>query len=98
MEALMDRATFEAELKRDGWRIVEGGVGPEEHRPAHCHDFDARFLVIEGAFTLVVDGQRSTYRAGDTCIVPAGTFHEEHTEQDGARIIAGTRQARTTAA
>jgi hypothetical protein len=37
--------------------------------------------------------ERCTYLPGDSCDVPAGTTHEEHTEADGVRYLAGRRPA-----
>ena len=90
----MDRAAFEAELRREGYEPREGEIKPNEHRAAHAHDFDARVLVLDGSLTMVLSGERRTYRTGDSCTVPAGTPHEEHTEADGVRYLAGRREAR----
>jgi hypothetical protein len=49
--------------------------------------------VLEGSIKLVFGADRCTYRPGDACNVPAGTMHEEHTEADGVRHLAGRRPA-----
>jgi quercetin dioxygenase-like cupin family protein len=41
--------------------------------------------------TLVFGTDRITYRPGDSCSVPAGTVHEEHTGADGVRYVSGRR-------
>jgi quercetin dioxygenase-like cupin family protein len=87
----MNRAEFEADLRREGYAIREGGIEPNVHRAAHTHDFDARVFVLEGAITLVFGDDRCTYGPGDSCNVPAGTPHEEHVEADGVRYVAGRR-------
>ena len=38
----MDKAEFETELRRDGYRIVNSSVKPNLIAPNHCHDFDAK--------------------------------------------------------
>ena len=38
----MDRLEFEAELRRDGYRVVNTSVKPNLVAPNHCHDFDAK--------------------------------------------------------
>jgi quercetin dioxygenase-like cupin family protein len=93
----MDRAEFEADLRREGYEVREGGLEPNLHRPAHAHDFDARVMVLEGAITLVFGDERCVYGPGDSCSVPAGTMHEEHTEADGVRYVSGRRSATTAA-
>jgi quercetin dioxygenase-like cupin family protein len=88
----MDRARFEAELQREGYALMETELGPDFDSRAHVHDFDVRFLVLDGAFTVTVGDDASTYRAGQQCLVPAGVSHIERTGPDGARFSVGTRQ------
>ena len=40
----MDRAEFEADLRREGYELREGEIEPNAHRGAHAHEFDARLL------------------------------------------------------
>jgi quercetin dioxygenase-like cupin family protein len=87
----MNRPEFEAELERAGYEIRQGGVEPNEHREPHTHDFDVRFLVLEGSITLLLGNDRRAYGPGDTGDVPAGTAHEEHTGADGVRYLIGRR-------
>ena len=91
----MNRAEFEADLRREGYEVREGGIDPNIHRPAHAHDFDARVMVLEGSITLVFGDKRCVYAPGDSCSVPAGTMHEEHTEAEGVRYVSGSRSANT---
>ena len=87
----MTRAEFEAEIVREGYEVREGEIEPNTHRAAHAHDFDARVLVVGGSITLVFGENRVTYGLGDSCSVPAGTMHEEHTDADGVRYVSGRR-------
>ena len=89
----MDRAEFEADLRREGYELREGEIEPNVHRGSHAHEFDARLFVLDGSITLVFGADRRTYGPGDSCTVPAGTVHEEHTEADGVRFLAGRRAA-----
>jgi uncharacterized cupin superfamily protein len=89
----MNRAEFEADLRREGYKVRDGEIAPNVHRDAHAHDFDARVLVLEGSITLVFGADRCFYGPGDSCNVPAGTLHEEHTEAEGVRYLAGRRPA-----
>ena len=79
----MNRAEFEASLRQEGYEVREGEIEPHRHLEAHAHEFDARILVLDGSITLVFGTDRVTYRPGDSCNVPAGTMHKEHTEADG---------------
>jgi quercetin dioxygenase-like cupin family protein len=94
----MSRAEFEAELRRDGYDVREGEYPPNTHREAHVHDFDARALVLDGSITLVFGGERVVYGPGESYTVPAGTRHEEHTDAQGMRYVAGRRPASHPAA
>jgi mannose-6-phosphate isomerase-like protein (cupin superfamily) len=94
----MNRTEFEADLRREGYELREGKIDPNVHRDAHAHDFDARLFVLEGSVTLVFGSDRVSYGPGDSCNVPAGTMHEEHTEADGVRFLAGRRPAARVAA
>ncbi len=89
----MDRAAFEAELLREGYEVRESRIGPNEHRPPHTHDFDARLFVIEGALMLVRNGEASSFGPGEWCDVPAGTVHQEITDARGVHTLAGRRMA-----
>jgi mannose-6-phosphate isomerase-like protein (cupin superfamily) len=89
----MNRTEFEADLRREGYEVREGEIKPDEHRAAHAHGFDARLLVLDGSITLVFGDDRHTYGPGESCAVPAGTMHEEHTEADGVRYVSGRRSA-----
>jgi quercetin dioxygenase-like cupin family protein len=94
----MNRAEFEAYLRREGYELREGAIEPNVHRGAHAHEFDARLFVLDGSITLVLGADRCTYRPGHSCNVPAGTIHEEHTEADGVRYLAGRRAPAKAAA
>jgi mannose-6-phosphate isomerase-like protein (cupin superfamily) len=94
----VNRAEFEADLRCEGYELREGKIEPNVHREAHAHEFDARLLVLEGAVTLVFGTDRCTYGPGDSCCVPAGTMHEEHTEAEGVKFLAGRRPAANPAA
>jgi mannose-6-phosphate isomerase-like protein (cupin superfamily) len=89
----MGRTEFEANARGDGYEIREGGLPPDEHRPAHSHSFDARLFVLDGSITLVFGTERMHYGPGSSCDVPAGTPHEEHTASDGVRYLAARRSA-----
>jgi quercetin dioxygenase-like cupin family protein len=91
----VDIAEFESGLQQEGYSIVRGEFRPDPEARPHAHDFDVRFIVLEGAITIVKGNDRHTYGCGDVCFVPAGTTHEEHVEADAMRYIAGTRHART---
>ena len=89
----MTKAEFEADLLREGYEIREGETKPKEHREVHAYGFDARIFVLNDSITLICGDDRRTYGPGDLCSLPAGTLHEEHFEEDGARSVSGRRPA-----
>ena len=89
----MERAAFEAELKRQGYGEI-GTVRFETGHdlPVHAHPYDVRALVLEGEFTIAVDGQPRLYRPGDIFSVAAGCPHAEHAGPEGVRFLSGRRR------
>jgi mannose-6-phosphate isomerase-like protein (cupin superfamily) len=51
---------------------------------AHVHDYDEYMLVVEGCYTLFIDGQRVPIKAGEECVIPRGVHH-------AGEVVAGTR-------
>jgi quercetin dioxygenase-like cupin family protein len=51
---------------------------------AHDHEFDEYMLVVQGCYTLIIDGKRIPVNAGQEYFIPRGTPH-------GGEVVAGTR-------
>ena len=88
----MDTSAFEATLKTDGYTEVE--TKQFDPRPAngeHGHHFAVRGLVLDGAFTLIREGNPVTYRRGDEFAVPNGCLHCEEIGSKGARVLIGRK-------
>ena len=51
---------------------------------AHTHDYDEYFTVVQGCYTLILEGQRIPLRAGEEYFIPKGVPH-------AGEVIAGTR-------
>ena len=51
---------------------------------AHVHEFDEYMIVVQGCYTLIVEGKRIPVRAGEECFIPRGTEHS-------GEVVAGTR-------
>jgi quercetin dioxygenase-like cupin family protein len=78
----MNRAEFEKHAKAEGYtELFDREREPTETSPEHSHEFDALLFVLDGEITIACNGKPQTFRAGDTCSVPAGT---PHTEQFGS--------------
>ena len=48
----MDRQTFEAGLKRDGYEILTNTTPGVKVNPEHSHPYDVRAMVLKGAITI----------------------------------------------
>jgi mannose-6-phosphate isomerase-like protein (cupin superfamily) len=48
------------------------------------HDFDEYFTVVQGCYTLIIDGKRIPVKAGEEYFIPRGVLH-------GGEPAAGTR-------
>lgn len=88
----MDTAEFEAGLRRDSYRVVNTSQTPNKVTPNHCHDFDAKALVLGGEITITCDNTPTTFRAGQYFDVPAGRMHAEQVGREGVALLSGRRR------
>src|SRR3954466_9653053 len=89
----MDRLAFEAELRREGYSVVNASLKPNCCAPDHVHDFDAKLLVLGGEITITRDGKAETFRAGQCCAVPANSTHAEQVGPEGVAYVSGRRRS-----
>ena len=89
----MDRTEFEAMLRSEGYRVVNTSARPNLVVPNHCHDFDAKVMVLGGEITITRDNTPVTFRAGQWCEVPAGCMHAEHVGPEGVAFVSGRKRA-----
>ena len=87
----MDRQTFEAGLKRDGYEILTNTTPGVKVNPEHSHPFDVRAMVLKGALTLTAEGKTQTYRPGETFAMPRGCRHFESYGPEGAVVLFGRK-------
>ncbi len=50
----------------------------------HVHDFDEYLVVVEGCYTLIIEGNRVPVRKGQEYFIPKGLWH-------GGEALIGTR-------
>ena len=88
----MDRSSFEARLKAEGYpEIRTNEMPPHCHNAEHAHPFDVLALVLEGDITLHVEGSARTYRAGEQFSMKAGCKHVEDVGSAGVKYLVGRR-------
>jgi quercetin dioxygenase-like cupin family protein len=51
---------------------------------AHSHDYDEYMIVVQGQYTLIIDGRRIPLRVGEEYFIPRGVLHS-------GEVLAGTR-------
>jgi len=61
------------------WRVDFDGTSEE-----HVHEYDEYFVVVEGAYTVIIDGNERHLGVGEECLIPKGVPH-------AGRFVAGTR-------
>ena len=52
------------------WECPQAGVSLE-----HTHGYDEYMLVVEGLYTLIIDGKRIPVAAGKEYLIPKGVLH-----------------------
>jgi quercetin dioxygenase-like cupin family protein len=61
------------------WTCTEDAVSAE-----HVHDYDEYMLVLQGCYTLIINGKRIAINAGEEHFITRGTVHR-------GEVLAGTR-------
>jgi quercetin dioxygenase-like cupin family protein len=89
----MEATDFNAILRAEGFpEAIRRSLPAGQVAPDHAHDFDAKALILAGAFTVTKDGIATTHRPGDLFAVPAGYRHAEQVGPDGVEYLSARRQ------
>jgi len=68
----------------DGSQIAFWTCRETASSAAHAHDFDEYMIVVQGCYTLIIDGERIPVKAGQEHFIPRGVPHS-------GEVLAGTR-------
>ena len=68
----------------DGSQMAFWTCGQSASSSAHAHEFDEYMLVVQGCYTLIIDGRHIPLNAGSEYLIPRGVL------QSG-EVLAGTR-------
>lgn len=68
----------------DGTQVAFWECSDDARTEEHVHQFDEYFIVVQGCYTLTIDGKDSEVRAGQECVIARGT-------RMSGRVTAGTR-------
>ena len=83
---------LEKQLHNEGFPLTYGWQdGPDRRYSDHTHPMETAHIILEGEMTLTMDGQSTTYRAGERCDVPAGTIHAARMGPAGCRYLIGEK-------
>jgi quercetin dioxygenase-like cupin family protein len=63
--------------------VIDMHIPPGGGPPAHRHDFEETFLIMEGELEATFRGVKSVVRAGETVHIPANAPHQFHNASDG---------------
>jgi quercetin dioxygenase-like cupin family protein len=68
----------------DGSQMAFWTCSKTAQSTAHVHDYDEYMIVVQGCYTLIIDGQRIPLNAGDEYFIARGTLHS-------GEVVAETR-------
>ena len=68
----------------DGSQMVFWTCYQDSDLKKHAHDYDVYFVVVQGQYTVIMDGKENPVGAGQECHIPKGKPHS-------GRVVAGTR-------
>jgi quercetin dioxygenase-like cupin family protein len=93
----MNHDQFQEHLRVEGYQVITTVAQPVGYAmDDHAHAFDACALILNGDFTITVDGQARHYATGDVFRLSAGTVHSEHAGPQGVKYLAGRRSKETS--
>jgi quercetin dioxygenase-like cupin family protein len=61
------------------WTCAQDAASAE-----HSHEFDEYMVVVQGCYTLIIEGRRIPINAGEEYVIPSGVAH-------AGDVVAGTR-------
>lgn len=68
----------------DGSQMAFWTCSQSAEASPQTHEFDEYMIVVDGCYTLILDGKKIELRRGDEFFIPGGTLH-------GGEVVAGTR-------
>lgn len=68
---------------RDGSQMAFWTCSENAQSAEHVHDYDEYMLVVQGCYTLLIEGNRIPLHGGEEFFIPRGAAH-------GGEVVAGT--------
>jgi len=69
---------------RDGSQVAFWTCNADRKSSEHAHDYDEYMLVVQGRYTLIIEGEKIPLAAGQECLIAKGIAHS-------GECVAGTR-------
>jgi quercetin dioxygenase-like cupin family protein len=73
---------------RDGSQMAFWTCSKNARSAEHVHDYDEYMLVVQGCYTLIINGKHIPLNAGEEYFIPRGVAH-------AGEVVAGTRTIHT---
>lgn len=88
----MNVSQLEKRLRNEGFRrTYVWEDAPDQRYSDHTHPVETAHIILEGELTLTMDGQSTTYRAGERCDIPAGAVHAARMGPAGCLYLIGEK-------
>lgn len=81
-----------AELEAEGLDVTEWSDDASASYATHAHEHREVRIVLEGALTMIVDGNERELGPGDRMDLESGQEHAARVGPDGVRYLAGTQR------
>jgi quercetin dioxygenase-like cupin family protein len=94
-EQRMDTTEIESRWESEGYAVERKTFPPHHSAQPHSHPFDARVLILAGAFTLTSQGQSRTFYPGEQFEVAAGCMHSEQHGPEGSTFLIARKHSPT---
>jgi quercetin dioxygenase-like cupin family protein len=75
--------TIKGEDTNGRYCLIDMHIPPGGGPPAHRHDFEETFILLDGEMEATFRGKKMTVRAGDTLHIPANAPHQFHNTSAG---------------
>ena len=91
----MDTTEIESKWESEGYAVDRKTYPPHLSTQPHLHPFDARVLILAGAFTLTSQGQSRTFYPGEHFEVAAGCIHSQQYGPEGTTFLIARKHSPT---
>ena len=88
----MDQQTFRLELAQEHYPEPITVTRMPGELGEHSHPFEAKALILDGSVSLTINGNETTYLAGDIFHLLANIMHSERYGPQGVTYLVGRKE------